>query len=183
MTTFHLVVLALILWCSFYGVYFNFLRPVLLTRFRFYINEVRDELDLLVLARKIKPTDEAKEILLCRASSLEKSIEDLNVTNILLESSHGNLRPRHQIEEEEGIISLSRDEVRRLSRKMDMAALGAFCANSPFLLGLGAVIICGVAVWSAVARSMQEKLTIRVWDSLSLRDWSRDSSSGSGAFA
>lgn len=166
MNSFTLVLFVLMVWVSFYAIYFNFIRPVLLTRFQFYVNEVSDEMDLLMLQEKLQPTDEAAQILRSRIEKVRWLIPEIDVTTILLAASEDRLLPKAKIDEEDGTIKSSPDEIKELSRKLDLAAIGAFAANSPFLVGILVMIILGVAMFSAFAQGMQSALTKYSWSAI-----------------
>jgi hypothetical protein len=173
---FNFIITALFVWCGLYGIYFAFIRATILTRFRFYIHEVRDGLDLLLISGKIKETDPALEIVRHRACTLENSLGQLAVTNILLAISHGRLRSTDQVENENAIIAASHEELVKLNTKMNMAALGSFCANSPFLMAVSVVLVCGAALWSAVAQTAKRKITNSVWNAIYIREWTSEHS-------
>lgn len=166
MNSFTLVSLVLLVWVSLYAIYFNFIRPVALTRFQFFVNEVSDELDILLLQSKAHPDDEAIQIIRGRIQKARWLIPEIDVATILLAGSNGELMPKAKMEEEEGAINSSAEEIKTLSHKLDLAAVGAFATNSPFLIGVLVVAIFGIAMFSVFAQGVQARLTKYSWSAI-----------------
>ena len=146
----------------------NFVRPVVLMRFRFRVAAVKDELNMLLLSGRILPTNEEFRIVRRRANDLENDLPYINLTNMLMAWRNGQMRSFQQVKTEQASIQSGNLEVKRLSDSLDVAIIGSFSANSPLLVGIAVILIIGFAMFFAFARSVQTSATNFFWSSISL---------------
>ena len=183
MNTFSILVFVLLAWASFYAIYLNFVRPVILTRFRFRVAEVRDNLDLLLLAGKVHPSDESFKIVKRRAIGVEGELPYLSITNFLYARCDGNLRTTSEVREEHATIRAGNVEVKKLSDMLDTAVAGSFAANSPMVVGIAIIILVGCAVFFAFARGIQTAVTDGFWSTVYFQNTIAAAAKPAGAVA
>lgn len=158
-----ILILVLLVWVSLYAIYYNFLRPLVITRALFQVASVNDDLDLLVLEEKVQPKDAAVLILKHRILKAEFFIPTIDVTTILMAFSHKMTVPRSLVESERATIKEASSEVGKLSNKLDIAMLTSFAANSPFLIGVVVVLVVGAAVFSVMFQQIGSNMTALFW--------------------
>lgn len=139
-------------------IYWFFLAPILILRFRFMLNAASDKLALQELSGISESDRPAVDILKARVGIATANLERLSVTAVLLASSE-DVTP---IISENLIIDNSSKWVRDLSERINRAYLGAFCANSPMLFLL-ALLLIGAAVWFSMAKKLVSHYFNAVW--------------------
>jgi hypothetical protein len=138
----------------------------MLTRFRFHLAEVKDDLNILLLAGVARPDAPVVGVIRNRVQQAESLINSLTLTSMLLAFSRGDTRPRPKVEEEYRLIRSSSPELVAVSDKLDLAVAGAFAVNSPILLGSLLVLLSGLAFWFWMAARARALLNEYFWGSI-----------------
>lgn len=154
---------ALLIWLGFYGIYLNFVLPVILTRLRFKAAEALDELEDLVRAKKEEATARAVAVLRHRGHIASTELPHFNLTNLALAHSYQMLMTRVEVDADDAEINKGGEELLRIGRVFDASVLGAFAANSPVLLGSVIVILLGLAMWMSFASKLIAKFKNLSW--------------------
>jgi hypothetical protein len=150
----HHLLLVLLVVSPCYLVYGLLVRRPLIRQFRKQIDACRDQVELLLLAGKLKEDDAPLRILRKRCHNAHANLDRVDVTHTLLASSSEYSRQLNAaVVEESAVLAAGIPEVRELARRLDDIVLKSFAANSPLLVCASMLVLLGIVAFDGFKKT------------------------------